>query len=169
MSTFFKSLSTFCIVVFATCLNISCTHNSGNTIDCMNGGIYKNGTCTCAVGYQGTNCQTLSRKAFLGNWTVFEKGSVADAAQYAVGIQTAGPNINDIAIANLIPTIDTTINGYIVNDSLYIPYQVLQNQSIQGTGYYFQLGRSDAINIAISYDLTNLTTNVSTFVTDTLL
>jgi hypothetical protein len=45
----------------------SCS-NSGCTINCQNGGTCYNGLCQCPTGYEGANCQTLSRQKFISSY-----------------------------------------------------------------------------------------------------
>ena len=67
-------------------------------VNCNNGACVE-GDCVCDSGYEGTNCETEIRAAYLGTFNVTETcDSGSDA--YAVVI-SAGSNINDVVINNL--------------------------------------------------------------------
>ena len=163
------SLSVFTIAMFATCLlftTTSCTRDKCHSVSCANGGVCNNGNCTCPTGYEGTNCQTISRNAFVGNWSASEKGSTTEASQYPISISEGNPNINDITITNFLNEITGPINAYVINSRLYIPHQLLQGNSIQGTGSLTTT--ASGTTIVISDTVTNLTTNTITVTIVTL-
>jgi hypothetical protein len=169
MHNLIRSLTGFYIALFATCfiaINSSCTRDKSNSISCVNGGVYNNGSCTCPIGYQGTNCQTISRQAFLGNWTATGKGTITEGAQYPVSVQAGNPDINDITFTNLSPNYTSPVNAYVINSNLYIPYQTQQGNSIQGTGALTTT--ASGTTIVISDTVTNLTTNTITVTVITL-
>ena len=161
-----RSLPALCIALSATCgvmVSTSCNRYSKSCASfCANGGVCEHGVCNCPTGYQGTDCNTLSRTAFLGNWTAHEQGTVTDATQYAVSITPASPGINDVMILNLMNYFTTPVNAYVVNETISIPLQQLQGNSIQGTGFLVNK------MIVISYDVTNLTTYAVMHEADTL-
>ena len=153
-----RSLPIF-LAFFAACFfitNISCNRISKSSSGtCVNGGVCDGGKCICPTGYTGNNCETISRNAFLGNWTAFKKDSVFLAEPYPVSISQGKPAANDITIANLLNAFTTPINGYVVNDSLFIPYQELQGYSIRGSGA-LQANHT----IVVSYVETTLLSNL---------
>ena len=95
------------VCIFTVMLNfISCNKNSSpkvttivKCVSCANGGLCVDDTCRCPTGYEGSNCETITRDKYLGNWEVFEKGSTTKAAQYAVSIVAAN-NVNQVVIIN---------------------------------------------------------------------
>lgn len=67
-------------------------------VNCNNGTCVE-GDCVCDAGYEGTNCDTEIRAAYLGTYNVTETcDSGSDA--YAV-VVSAGTSINDVVINNL--------------------------------------------------------------------
>lgn len=54
---------------FSTTLFTACNPDACKDVVCQNGGTCTDGECTCPVGYEGTNCQTLSRDKFIGVFT----------------------------------------------------------------------------------------------------
>jgi len=158
-----RSLPAFCIALFATCFllfSASCSRDKCSSVTCANGGVCNNGNCTCAVGYQGASCQTISRAAWLGNWAFFEKGSAVESQQYPMSIQAGNPNINNITFTNFLNYFSVPVSGYVVNNNLFIPSQQVQGSSVQGAGYITQTAAGNTITISCT--VTNLTTNVST-------
>lgn len=53
--------------IFSTTLIVSCNQDKCKDVVCNNGGTCNetDGSCNCAVGYEGENCETLSRAKFL--------------------------------------------------------------------------------------------------------
>jgi hypothetical protein len=47
---------------------MSCTPDPCKDVICNNGGSCLDGACQCASGFEGTNCQTLSRAKFIGTY-----------------------------------------------------------------------------------------------------
>lgn len=128
------ALSTFS--AFVSVVYVSCNRDKCKTIVCAHGGVCNSGGCICPSGYQGANCETVSRNKFLGNWTVFEKGTRTEAAQYPISIQT-GKNITDIVIKNFYNYFTTDIKGYVTGDTLYIPNQQYQGKTLFGVGFIY--------------------------------
>jgi hypothetical protein len=114
----------------------SCNRDKCKTIVCAHNGVCDGGICLCPAGYEGSNCETVSRDKFLGNWTVFEKGSVTNSAQYGVTIGPAA-DISHISITNFYNYFRTAVDGYIVRDTMYIPNQQYEGKLIFGIGYIY--------------------------------
>lgn len=45
-------------------------------VSCLNGGTCSDGTCTCATNYEGSDCGTLMRGKFVGNYTFTSDNAV---------------------------------------------------------------------------------------------
>lgn len=59
----FLFVSSACAVLYT-----SCTKDKCKDVTCQNGGTCSDGKCTCPTGYEGTNCETLSRAKFIGTY-----------------------------------------------------------------------------------------------------
>ncbi len=127
---FFPVVSVLAALLFFT----ACNGDKCKTVVCAYDGVCNNGTCTCKSGYEGTNCETLTRDKFTGNWSVFEKGSTTLASQYVVSIQPTGTIPTNVVINNFYNFFTSPVNAYVVGDSLYIPNQQLQGKVIFGVG-----------------------------------
>src|ERR1700744_5208041 len=80
-----------CVIPLSSCnKNKTQTTTKAKCVTCANGGVCTHDTCSCPAGYEGTYCETSSSEKFTGNWTVFEKGSTSNAAQYEVSISSSG-------------------------------------------------------------------------------
>ncbi len=112
----------------------SCNRDLCKGVVCANGGICNRGQCTCQAGYEGINCETISRSKFIGAWTVTEKGSTSPSAQYPVGIATSN-NVTDVLITDFNNKPNSNVNGYVDGDTLYIPNQLTLGKVVFGKGY----------------------------------
>ena len=132
----FATLSAFFAVTY-----VSCNRDQCKSIVCAHGGICNDGSCTCPTGYEGSNCETVSRTKFLGNWNVFEKGSITLAAQYPVSIEATTDNPTttpvNVVIKNFYNYFATPIKGYITRDTIFIPNQQYEGKVVFGIGYIY--------------------------------
>ena len=66
---FWKQLFLTCILlsgIAITILYTSCVKNVCDNVTCQNGGSCNSGVCRCPLGYENTQCQTLSITRYLG-------------------------------------------------------------------------------------------------------
>ena len=144
--------------VFSSITYISCNRDKCKTIVCANGGVCNSGTCVCPSGYQGSNCETVTRDKFLGNWQVFEKGSVTLAADYSITIQKS-TDITNVVIQNFYNYFHTPIKGYVVGDTLFIPNQQYEGKVLFGIGYiYSTVTYGQFGSIAMRYEIIDTAT-----------
>lgn len=124
------------IVVFTGLSISSCENDKCKAIACAYGGVCNGGECTCATGYEGTQCEDVTRDKFTGTWTVTEKGTLTNPAIYPISI-SPGEAIQDVTIKNfynLFPG-SVLVNCYVSNDTLYIPRQEVFHKVVEGFGY----------------------------------
>ncbi|MCB9063767.1 MAG: calcium-binding EGF-like domain-containing protein [Chitinophagales bacterium] len=62
----FTAIASF--AVFSMVTYTACNKDACKDVTCNNGGTCINGTCACPDGYEGTNCETITREKFLGTW-----------------------------------------------------------------------------------------------------
>ena len=123
------TLSAFGAVVYTSCNKDKCM-----TIVCANRGVCNAGACTCASGYEGTNCETISRKKYTGEWSVFEKGTSSLAKQYPITITEAVDGITYLNIANFNNFFHFPVKAYIDGNNITIPNQQMEGKIIWGKG-----------------------------------
>jgi hypothetical protein len=139
MRTPFKTILISTLVTLSAFISVtyfSCNRDKCKTIVCAHGGVCNVGVCICPSGYEGANCETVSRTKFLGNWTVFEKGSATPARQYALTIQPSTLT-SDVVISNFYNYFQTPIKGYVNGDTLYIPNQQYEGKVLFGVGFIY--------------------------------
>jgi hypothetical protein len=56
------------LLLLAGCMPDNCTDNL-----CVNGGVCVDGNCSCLNGYEGTHCDEVWHKRFLGKWQAKER------------------------------------------------------------------------------------------------
>jgi hypothetical protein len=152
------------LMIFASVMYTSCNRDKCKTINCAHGGVCNSGICICPSGYSGTNCETITRQKFIGNWQVFEKGSITNAAQYPISIQAStAPNalITDVVIKNFYNYFTSSIKGIVSGDTLYIPNQQLEGKVIFGVGFiYTNVTYGQYGSISMSYEVVDTATNI---------
>ncbi len=125
-------------LLFGATMTVSCNSDKCSTIVCANGGYCAGGSCTCPIGYEGTNCETVSRFKFTGNWVVYEKGSASFAAQYPISIFPDSNNlITDVIIYNFNNYFKLPIHATVNNNNITIPNQQLEGKIVVGRGYIY--------------------------------
>lgn len=164
MKTPLKTILTITIIAFSAVVNSSCNRDQCKTVVCAHSGVCNGGICTCPLGYEGSNCETVSRQKFLGNWTVFEKGSITQASQYPISI-VEGDKITDVVIKNFYNYFTVPVLANVYHDTLFIPNQQYQGKVLFGVGYIYTnvtYGQYGSINM--EYEIVDTATgNVDDF------
>lgn len=119
------------VVAVATIGMTSCEVDPCNDVTCDNGGTCVDGDCVCATGYEGTDCSTLVRAKFIGNYNTNETCD-SGADSYAVSV-TAGSSDTEVEISNLYAAGLFTTGTVNANGSITIANQVFGNGTISGT------------------------------------
>lgn len=124
------------VVVFTGLTYTSCNPDKCKAITCAYGGVCNDGDCTCATGYEGSQCEKITRNKFVATWKVSEKGSLTNSQLYTLDI-AAGAAINEVVITNFNNTIPHAykVQATVSQDTLYIPRQRLYGRVIEGRGY----------------------------------
>ncbi len=148
------------ILTIGSATYFSCNRDKCKSVVCAHGGVCDGGRCICKSGYEGSNCETISRDKFIGAWAVFEKGSITNAAQYPIAIERSN-NITDVAIINFYNYFKAPIKGYVIRDTLYIPNQQLEGHVVFGQGViYSNTTYGQYGSISMRYEVIDTATNV---------
>lgn len=73
--------------IFSSAVFTSCNQDKCKDVVCQHGGTCTDGSCTCPSGYEGANCQTLSRDKFIGVYVGTEVCTVGTDA-YSITCST---------------------------------------------------------------------------------
>lgn len=112
----------------------SCTQDKCKSIACAYGGSCDEGRCKCLPGYEGTNCETITRNKFMGGWQVHEKGLVSPDRQYPIAIE-ADKEVTTVWLKGIYNYFTgKSVKAYIQGDSIIIPNQQVLGKVIFGKG-----------------------------------
>jgi hypothetical protein len=144
------------IGAFSTTIFTSCDPDACKDVVCQNGGTCTDGLCACPTGYEGTNCETLSRTKFLGVFTGAETCTVG-SDNYSITC-TANSDDTKFNIQNLYNDNLTAIASASGN-AFTIPSQTVAS-GVTAVGSGIITGNT----ITITYTVTNsMTSNTCTF------
>ena len=133
----FKLLSLATALTLGLASLNSCTEDKCKDVTCDNGGACVDGTCECADGYEGETCQTETRAAFFGNYSVASgtvtcpvsgDGNISQGTP--VVISTSSSSILKVAIVFAGTSLTGTVNG----SNVTIDQSTLNNFTYSGTG-----------------------------------
>jgi hypothetical protein len=123
------------IAIFSAVTYSSCDNDKCKAIVCAYGGVCSEGTCLCPSGYEGPQCETITRTRYLGTWIVSEDGTLTNAAQYPISVEM-GANITELSIKNFrnLP-LSTPVSAFVKDDTMYINDQTIDGNHFLGVGY----------------------------------
>ncbi|HXS35347.1 MAG TPA: hypothetical protein VN721_01495 [Flavipsychrobacter sp.] len=133
-----SALST--LIAFSAATYTSCSPDKCKAINCAYGGVCNNGACTCQTGYEGTQCEVITRDKFTDGaggtvWYVKEKGTIStEGTPYNVTIAD-GAAINQVVIKHFYNSFASDVNAYVIGDSIKIPQQTINGSTVVGYGY----------------------------------
>ena len=162
---FIAALST--TLVFFAITYAACKKDSGFTntdkckaISCANGGVCKEGVCTCPAGYEGANCEITSRDKFIGTHSVAEDGTITPYREYPLSISRSTA-VTDVSINNLYNYFEAPVRAYIINDTIIIPNQQLEGKVVFGKGYIHTVDTvTGAKMITMKYEVVDSATQI---------
>lgn len=130
----YTSLTT--LLIFVGISFNACKPDKCKQVSCAYSGTCKEGVCLCQVGYEGEQCETITRDKFKGIWNVDEDGTLSSVAQYTLSMEN-GDKVNEVVIKNLQNYLDDVkVYGVTYLDTLTVPLQVLTNgYTVEGWGF----------------------------------
>jgi hypothetical protein len=121
--------------MFATVFLVSCEDDPCKGIVCAYSGTCVEGGCKCQVGYEGVHCETVMRDKFVGIWNVNEDGTLSSFDQYPSYIEAhSSLKVNEVWLRNLQNKISEPVVATVLGDSITIPKQVVQGNTVEGFG-----------------------------------
>jgi hypothetical protein len=141
-STFLAAIAFSTVMFFNACDEDAC-----KDVVCQNGGTCVDGTCICAEGYEGTNCETRTADKYAGTWSVVDV-CTSDTYPYTADIAVSSTEAAKILISNFggfgsSVVVSANVNG----NSVAIPSQSFGAVSISGNGTL----SSNGLTINVSY------------------
>ena len=123
------ALSAFTAVTVSSCNEDKC-----KAIVCAFGGVCTDGQCLCPSGYEGNQCETVTRQRYMGVWNVTEDGTYTNATQYTISVEP-GPNISELRIKNFRNKFAEEVQAFVKGDTITIPNQIVNTHTVRGFGY----------------------------------
>jgi len=126
------------LTAFSAVTVSSCNEDKCKAIVCAYGGVCTDGMCLCPSGYEGNQCETITRNRYLGVWHVTEDGTYSNATQYSVSV-APGANISELQIRNFRNSFTSDVQAFVRGDSITVPNQTIYNGNdtfmVRGFGY----------------------------------
>jgi hypothetical protein len=142
------------IGLFGAILFTACNKDLCEGMQCINGGFCVGGKCSCAPGYDGDFCGTVSRAKFIKSWNARDTAGPASLS-YTVAIG-AGSTITEAVISRAFSDsifandIHATVSGSTITVPDQQPDGAGANFRVAGTGTYA------AGNISWTYTITRI-------------
>ena len=127
----------------------ACAPDACEDVNCLNEGVCETGDCVCADGFEGPNCATEQRQAFVGTYSAADECDLGSFS-YNVSISADSEAKTEITLNN-IGDFNFDITGVVNGTSVTITDQMSNGSTINGTG---QLTDGTLI---INYTLVNAT------------
>lgn len=133
-------LMTAILGIASLSLVTSCNPDECKDVVCENGGVCSeiDGSCDCAVGYEGLNCETLSRSKFINasGWSASETGSQSGASTFSVDITANSSDDAAVYIQNVWNNFTNDVNATVSGNTITIPRQEPDNDDyfVEGSG-----------------------------------
>lgn len=148
------TLSAFGVVTYTSCNKDEC-----KDVQCNNGGSCISGTCQCASGYEGANCNTESRAKFVKSWAASDQIGTSNLV-YTVAIGN-GTTINSVIISSAFSDnfFSNNISATVSNDASGNSIITIADQKPDANGNYRVAGTGtySAGKINWTYTITRIT------------
>jgi hypothetical protein len=125
--------------VFSAVL-VSCNPDACKNVVCNNGGSCLDGACQCPSGFEGTNCETLSRAKFLNaaGYQVIEDGTSSTAGNYTITMAQASTDSVSLYISNVWNSFANATKATVSGNTITIARQApdADGYYVEGSGTY---------------------------------
>jgi len=132
-------------LLLITILLFGCKKDPCKDVDCLNGGTCIDGTCQCAAGFEGSECDTESRQALIGTYDVVETCG-QQQFEYEITIEEHPSDVTRILITN--------IGDFNITASAVLNGNLITIDSTQQSGYSVSGSGTLGQPLVIDYTLT---------------
>ena len=126
-----KTLRLFSLALSFVALALTGCKDECKDVVCQNGGTCDEGTCLCATGYEGTNCETEVRAKFVGSYSVQESCQSGNYT-FSMSVTSSSTGVSNIIINNFYD-IGISVSASITGNSVTIPNQTINDQGVAFT------------------------------------
>ncbi len=142
--------------IFSTTLFVSCNGDKCKDVVCNNGGTCNesDGSCNCAVGYEGANCDTESRTKLFGSYLL--SGTDSDGGTYSnlissIATSAAGKNkfIMNIGGVFILTCTMSSSSSFTFDNAAIGGFTYSGNGSYVGSTVSMSLTETDGIDTVI--------------------
>lgn len=144
----------FALALSTVFMYSSCKKDLCKDVICQNGGVCEDGTCSCATGYEGSDCSVESRTKFLNannadaSYRATENGSVSGGSAYDLTIKQSSSDITKVLIHNLWDNFTNNVIATVSGDKI-----TFSRQEPDSDGY-FVVGSGTISGTTVSVDYT---------------
>jgi hypothetical protein len=114
-----------------------CKKDPCKDVTCQNGGVCNDGTCQCATGYQGTNCETEVRAKFIAVYNAQESSTVWGNSNFEIVISSSANDVSKVIISNFYAS-NATVVATVSGNSMTIANQTVNSSlgsiTVSGSG-----------------------------------
>lgn len=134
------------IGAFGSVLYTACNKDKCKDVVCQHSGTCSEGNCTCTTGYEGTNCETLSRAKFIGTYVGTEI-CTAGTDNYSI---TLAANSDDLKL-----TYTNVYNAGYTATATMAATDSFTFSGAQGGATFSGSGRLSGNSLTVHYSITN--------------
>lgn len=129
---------------------VACDNQSCENVRCPFGRTCVLGDCLCPAGYEGDNCNILSRDKYLGTYQVNENCANRPSGGFFFSTITIGSDDFKVNIGNMANT-GLFAEAFVTGNFVQIPSQNLGATTISGSGEFFP----NTNTMRLQYDFQN--------------
>ena len=125
----------------------ACDDDPCKDVICQNNGTCVSGTCNCADGYEGTNCETKTQDRYTGSYSAIDVCTSGNY-NYNATVSASSTDVTKVLMTNFGGFgSSVVVNATVSGSSFTIPSQVFGAVTISGSGTL----SSDNLTINVSY------------------
>ena len=153
MKKFFSTRTFSYLTALVVIVCISSCKREIKSFRCPNGATYSGGQCFCPTGYEGLNCDIMTRTRYLGTWTVTDSGSTSAPLRYPISIVAANPSPYQISFINFDNSFTEPVTANINGNEIYASGLLVMGKRIFIRGSYDL--KTQKITLAYMYNDVN--------------